>query len=412
MTALRRLFETARADGQAVSYSEHVSRYGPLLIDRGDDLIATVAASGLTGRGGASFPTGAKLEAVAAQRRRPFVLANGAEGEPASSKDKSLLAYVPHLVLDGALLAAHAVGARQAIIATTPLVEQRVRAAVAERRERSLRVAVVPDRFIAGEETALVNCVNGGPALPTFTPPRPFERGVGGAPTLVLNVETLAHIALIARYGVDWFRSVGTPTEPGSALVTLSGAVAQPGVYEVGLGTPLAELVQHAGGHTTTPAAFLVGGYFGSWISADDARDALLTNESLNIYRASLGARALVALPAGGCGVAETARVVGYLASESAGQCGPCVHGLAAVADNLEQLIHRDRRSTDTGILRRRLSQIAGRGACRHPDGAVGLVASALRVFGDEFERHAHGRRCTATTRNLLPIPERIGAAA
>ena len=411
MSALPRLFETVRADGRPVSYDSHSARYGPLPLGSAGDLADAVAASGLTGRGGAAFPTGAKLAAVAAQRRRPVVLANGAEGEPASGKDKSLLAYVPHLVLDGALLAARAIEAREAIVATTPAVEQRVRAAVSERRERGLRVVGVPDRFVSGEETALVNYLNGGPARPTFTPPRPFERGVGGAPTLVLNVETLAQIALIARYGSDWFRSVGTPAEPGSVLVTLSGAVAQPGVYEVALGTPFTELLEVAGGATAELAALLVGGYFGNWIAAADARAAALSNESLNRVRASLGARALVAFPAGACGVAETARVMRYLADESAGQCGPCVYGLAAVAGNLEQLAHRDRRAPDTGLLRRRLSQIAGRGACAHPDGAVGLVTSALRVFGPEFERHAQGRRCSGTARRILPIPERVVAA-
>ena len=124
---------------------------------------------------------------------------------------------------------------------------------------------MVPDRFVAGEETALVQFLNGGPARPTFTPPRPFERGVGGAPTLVQNVETLAHVAQIARFGPAWFRRIGTPAEPGSALVTLSGAVARPGVYEVALGSPLRDLLVQAGGAREEIQAYLIGPGANDW---------------------------------------------------------------------------------------------------------------------------------------------------
>lgn len=405
MSELPRLLESVRADDRPVPLAEHVGRYGAAELPR--DLVETVRAAGLTGRGGAGFPTATKLDAVRAGRGRPVVVANGAEGEPASGKDKVLLAYVPHLVLDGAALAARAVGARSVLVAVTRAVASRVAGAVRERRDRDLRfeLAVVPDRFVTGEETALVNVLNGGPALPTFTPPRPFERGIRGAPTLVLNVETLAHVALIARNGASWFRNVGTAAEPGSVLVTVSGAVAQPGVYEVALGSPISTLLGQAGGLTHELGALLVGGYFGTWLGASDAADAVLSNAGLSRYRVSMGARAIVALPRTTCGVAETARIARYLAHESAGQCGPCVHGLNAVAGSLDMLVRSDRRAADTGLLRRRLAQIAGRGACHHPNGAVGLVSSALRVFADEFERHAHGRRCTASHDALVPIP-------
>jgi NADH:ubiquinone oxidoreductase subunit F (NADH-binding) len=279
--------------------------------------------------------------------------------------------------------------------------------ALAERpREAGLAVrsTVVPDRFVSGEETALVQFLNGGPALPTFTPPRPYERGVDGAPTVVLNVETLAHLALVARFGAAWFRSAGTPDEPGTALVTVSGAVRDPGVYEVELGSPFAELVEQAGGDGRAQA-YLVGGFFGTWLAASDANGALLSNADLGRFGASLGARAIVALPADACGVVETARVAQYLAEQSAGQCGPCVHGLAAVAQSLEELVRRSRRTPDVGLLRRRLAQVANRGACRHPDGAVALVASGLRVFSDEVDRHLHGRRCTGHGRPVVRVP-------
>jgi len=403
-----RLLGGLRPDGHPVRLDAHVERYGPLPLElRPEELRDRIAESGLTGRGGARFPTALKLESVLGARTRPVVVANGVEGEPPSGKDKVLLAYAPQLVLDGAVLAARAVGAKRALIGTTATVHAAVAAAIRERRSDggvTLKAVVVPDRFVTGEETALVQFLNGGPALPTFTPPRPYERGVDGAPTVVLNVETLAHLALVARFGASWFRSVGTAEEPGSALVTVSGAVRTPGVHEIELGSPFAQLLEQAGADPHAQA-HLVGGYFGTWIGAEHARGALLSDAGLAPLGASLGARAIVVLPADACGIAETARVARYLAEQSAGQCGPCVHGLDAIADSLEQLVQRTRRTPDAGLLRRRLAQVANRGACRHPDGAVAFVASALRVFSDELDRHLHGRRCTGHSRPVLPLP-------
>lgn len=411
--ALPRLFAGVRHD-RPVSLTEHLQRYGELVPRprRGADaeLLDLVEASGLQGRGGAGFPTSRKLRAVAAGRRRPVVLANGVEGEPVSGKDKALLASVPQLVLDGAAVAAAAVGAREVTIAVAagdPCAA--VQAAIAERERRrldrvSFRLVSVPGRFVAGEETALVNLVNGGPAKPTFTPPRPFERGVGGAPTLVQNVETLAHLALIARFGPDWFRGLGTPKEPGTALVTLGGAVQGPGIYEIPLGLPLADLLAWAGGPSAPISAFLIGGYFGAWVAAEKAISLTLLDSDLRSNGASLGARAIFALPESSCGIVETARISRYLAQESAGQCGPCLNGLDAIATALEQLAWgtSDRRAPNAH-LGRWLEQVSGRGACRHPDGAVRLAQSALRVFAPERKRHAQGS-CSGAGRPLLPV--------
>jgi NADH:ubiquinone oxidoreductase subunit F (NADH-binding) len=412
---LPRLLAAVRPDGTPVPLADHLVRYGPLPLRprRGasDELIELVEASGLQGRGGAGFPTARKLRAVAEGRRRPQVLVNGAEGEPISGKDQVLLAYVPHLVLDGAAVGAAAVGADEVTVAVGVGASGALAAmgaAIAEREQRrldrvSFRLVGVPDRFVAGEETALVNRLNGGPARPTFTPPRPFERGLSGRPTLVQNVETLAHLALIARFGADWFRSLGTCAEPGSALVTLGGAVRRPGIFEVPLGLPLRELLARAGGPAAPLQAFLVGGYFGAWIAAEQADTLALLDADLQRVGASLGARAIFALPTGACGIVETARVARYLAGESARQCGPCLHGLDAIAGALEQLAWgKNGRPAAEARLPRWLEQVTGRGACRHPDGAVRLVGSALRVFADEAERHAHGS-CSGAGRPLLP---------
>ena len=412
---LPRLLAGALAD-RPLSLAEHFDRYGPARQtagrSRSGELIELAAAAGLTGRGGAGFATARKLRAVANARARPVVVGNGVEGEPVSDKDKALLRHTPHLVLDGVALAAGAVGARKAIVALAAGATHEIaamRAALAERERHGIdriqiRVARVPDGFVAGEETAIIHSLNGGPATPTLTPPRPFERGVGGAPTLVQNVETLAHLALIARFGPHWFRAIGTAAEPGSALVTVGGAVARPGVYEVPLGLPVADLLAWAVGPPESLTALLVGGYFGTWVAAEQALRLRLIDADLASAGASLGARAIFALPRSACGLVESAHVIRYLADESAGQCGPCVHGLDAIAGAFERLARGGRDAAGAPAqLKRWLGQVKGRGACRHPDGAARLVESALRVFGAEVELHARGR-CQGTRRAPLPL--------
>ncbi len=376
---------------------DHVRHYGPLELP-GRELVAELQSSGLRGRGGGAFPAGDKLAAVAAQRGTPVVVVNATEGEPASSKDRSLLRLLPHLVLDGAAAAASAIGARTVIVA---LAERRgagerlvLAAALEERRERlDWQIAPIADGFVAGEETALVNALNGRTAKPSVKPPYPFERGVSGAPTLVQNAETLAHVALIARFGSRWFRSLGTEAEPGTVLVTLSGAVARPGVYEIELGTRVAELLAEAGGVTEPVSASLVGGYFGGW-----TRDP---NHRLTAA-AGLGAGVVIAFPAAACGVRESARVTRFLADEGAGQCGPCVHGLSALASGLEQIARAQSRDS-RDRLERWAAQVTGRGACRHPDGVSRFVQSTLSVFDDELTLHMRSGRCRGRDRAVLP---------
>lgn len=398
-----RLFAGVRRDGLPLRPDAHVALHGPLPSARG--LIDSIGASGLRGRGGGGFPAGIKLAAVASARGRPVVVANGAEGEPVSFKDKLLLRRTPHLVLDGAALAAAALGAREVFVALSEDAGEElgvVGNAMDERRDRGLRwrLAVVPPGFVTGEETALVAALEGREAKPAFTPPRPFERGLRGAPTLVQNVETLAHIALVARHGPEWFRALGTREEPGSALFTVSGAVARPGVYEAAFGTPLRTLVAEAGGVRGEPGAFLVGGFFGSWIEPGVAQSVALLDSDLSRAGAALGAGALVVLPAAACGLDQSARVARYLADETAGQCGPCVSGLGAVAGALETLVagHADSRPAALRWLR----QINGRGACRHPDGAVHFVESSLELFAAEIDLHLHGR-CSGRRGEFLP---------
>lgn len=377
-----------------------------------DRVVDLVELAGLRGRGGAAFPVASKLRAVSAQRRPKVVVANGSEGEPASKKDRVLLRELPHLVLDGVAVAARAVGAREAIVAVSEADERGatgIRRALGERARAALpeeprcQLVTVPERFIAGQETALVNGLSGGPVLPTFGP-RPFERGVHQRPTLVQNVETLAHLGLIIRHGAAWFRQLGTERDPGSALVSLSGAVGAPGVYEIEHGTPLGELLARAGVEPPLTAV-LLGGYFGSWVGADTIPALSLSPAELSRYGASLGAGVIVAMGAGTCPVAETARIADYLSAHSAGQCGPCVNGLGAIADMVQQLASGTADRNARHRLERWTSELPRRGACQYPDGAARFIASALDVFAEQFAEHARRgpcRQCAAAP--VLPV--------
>jgi NADH:ubiquinone oxidoreductase subunit F (NADH-binding) len=403
------------------SLAEHLETHGeaPVLArGEGPELIDWVARAGLRGRGGAAFPTATKLAAVADAGRGSIVVANGAEGEPASAKDRRLLEWSPHLVLDGALLAAQAVGADEVILCVREgAVEalERARAALAERESAGMaplpvQLAVTPNSYLAGEESALVRFLNGGPAKPTFVPPRPFERGVARRPTLVQNLETLAHLALIARHGPEWFREAGTEREPGTALVTLSGAVSVPGVYEIGLGTPLRDLLVAAGNATAPVRAVLVGGYFGSWLELGTARDVILHEEHLRPLGGGLGAGVIAVLPDEACGVAESVRVLDYLTVEAAGQCGPCTHGLDAIAGAFIQMARGQASPTVEEDVVRWSEMVQGRGACHHPNGAVRFALSALDVFADEFAEHRRSGLCpNCNGPALLPVPTGAG---
>ncbi|MDT0468476.1 NADH-ubiquinone oxidoreductase-F iron-sulfur binding region domain-containing protein [Streptomyces gibsoniae] len=414
-----RLLHGWYATGGAAGLDEHLDRYGPAPFprsaDAADRLVRAVEDAGLTGRGGAAFPTGRKLRTVAGGKGTAVVVANGMESEPASRKDETLLDLAPHLALDGAALAAAAVGADVAHLClprTRRGQAEALREAVEERQRLGLdpvpvQVHELPHHYVSSEETSLVRWLNGGDARPLATPPRPFEKGVGRRPTLVDNVETLAHLALIARYGPDWFRSAGRPDAPGTTLLTLSGALRTPGVYEVPMGRPLGEVLDVAGGPAEPLGALLLGGFFGSWLPVGQALRVPLAKQDLAALGAGLGAGVLVALPDRACGLAEAAGVLEYLAAQSARQCGPCRLGLPAVAADFADLAWG---RPDMELQRRlegRVGLLAGRGACRHPDGASRFAATALCVFADDVRHHlSHGPCAAARHEPVLPVPQ------
>jgi NADH:ubiquinone oxidoreductase subunit F (NADH-binding) len=416
--ALPRLLAGIPAHG-AMGLDEHLAVHGALPLvprrRRRDEspLIGRIERAGLRGRGGAAFPTATKLRAVAKSRGRAVVVVNAAEGEPASLKDRTLLQMLPHLVLDGGELAAEALGADELVVcvcesASAPI--DSIAAAIAERRRlpgapARMHVSSVPYHYVAGQESALVNHLNGGRAIPTFTPPMPFEQGVRRRPTLISNVETLAHIALIARHGSQWFRQLGTPNQPGSALVTLSGPVAHPGVYEIEHGASLSSLIDAAGGATARLRGALLGGYAGAWVGGEFLRGLALSDEYLAQHGASLGAGVVLLLSQDACPVAETARVARWLAGQSTGQCGPCVNGLDALATTVQEIAVGAAQAKATQRIARLASLVQRRGACGHPDGAVNFILSAVETFAADFAEHARRGRCEACIRPAeLPL--------
>ena len=388
-TVARRILDGAGADHDA-----HVARYGALPAPSLASLLRVVTDSGLTGRGGAGFPTAVKVRAVASAARRPVVVGNGMEGEPLSSKDAVLLTSNPHLVLDGLEVLASATGARRAILAVGPEVDPAPVLAAA--RDRHPEVVRPLGGFIAGQETALVNQLNGRGALPRDPFTRVTESGVDGRPTLVLNAETLAQVALVVRHGAEWFRSAGVPEDPGTSLFTITGAVAHPGVVEIPRGSTLRDALRPA--RPREAAAVLVGGYHGAWVPAS-ALDVRLTRGDLAAYQASVGAGVLHVLDDATCPIAFAADVVGYLATESAQQCGPCLNGLPHLAANLSRLAAGVRDRSLPAEIRRMSELVTRRGACAHPDGSARFVASTLDVFHAHVVAHLEGW-CPASRRS------------
>ncbi|WP_261557381.1 NADH-ubiquinone oxidoreductase-F iron-sulfur binding region domain-containing protein [Frankia tisae] len=419
----QRLLAAAAAD-----LGSHYRRCGPVpWRGPGGHLLAEIRDSGLTGRGGAAFPTWRKLSAVAAAahpdtgrlggRRRaapggtrrpgtPVVVANAAEGEPESAKDATLLVAAAHLVLDGLQLAAEAVGAGEAYVHVKPgAAAQSVRRAVAERRAAGwdrcqIEVREAPATFLAGEASAVVAALEGAPARPRAHWRPLADDGLHGRPTLVHNVETLAHLAMIARWGAAWFRSVGTADEPGTLLVTVTGTVAAPGVVEVPYGTPLGDLLGLRGGAVEPVGALRLGGYAGTWLPVEVGPQVAMSRAGLAPWGAEPGPGIVSVLPAGACGLAETARIVAYLAAQNAGQCGPCVSGLPQLARSVAGMARvagpdtaPDGENPAQAASRalRLAALVSGRGACHHPDGAARLVHSALRTFAADIRAHAQG---------------------
>lgn len=357
-----------------------------------DGLLGEVERSGLQGRGGAAFPLAVKLRAVRDNGRLaggPVVVANGEEGEPASIKDRWLLRHRPHLVLDGLRLAAAMVAASRAYVyVSDPESARSVETALTEHAFGDIAIEVfnVAPGYIAGEETAVTRAINGGPVKPTDKPPRPFQKGVGGLPTLVSNVETLANLPYLQRHGASAFRSQGTSLSPGTFLLTLSGAGRPPGLYEVPHGLPFTELLALHGVSAERVQGALLGGYFAGLLNRA-MLEATLDHETLRGLGSGLGCGAIAVLT-DECPVAVAASVLAYFDRENAGQCGSCFNGTAAMAAVAGALRDGDATSEDLDRLRRWSVTLRGRGACATLDAATNVAGTLLDQFPQAVAHH------------------------
>lgn len=382
----------------ALTWSEHRAVHGVPALRTRAWLTDAMRAVNLVGRGGAAFPVAVKLEAMPPGGPMT-VLVNGSEGEPASYKDRALMTVAPHVVIDGALVVAHALGAAGVtIVVHDHRAHASMAAAIGERPDAAvITLAHTREGFVAGEVRAVVNGLNTGLARPGGRRDLPHDHGIGGRPTFASNVETFAQLAVLARLGAAGYASTGTRDEPGTSLVTLVGDVVQAGVLEVANGTPLDALLPGRSG-----APVLIGGFHGTWVRST----AGLTVEraALRAAGSPLGAGVIARPHADTCVLVEVAAVSQWLADESAGQCGPCFFGLPALAEDIRAFAAG--RGSEARLLRR-AGQVRGRGACAHPDGAVQFMTSAIAALADDIAVHrAHGT-CGRPPSTLFSLPRR-----
>ncbi len=407
-----------------MSLSDHISNYGRIPTGFTYSLVSdSLRVANLTGRGGAKFPFYKKLAAVyqADRKKGCYIVANGAESEPLSIKDSTLLKTNPHLVIDVLVMVAEVLSAKGVYIYVKDKeAHSAVNAAIRERKERGFNEAKIsivdaPATYVAGQETSVIRRIEKGPALPKFSIDRVAVSGVKGQPTLLSNVETFAHLGLILRFGADWYRSGRSGFDSGSRLVTVSGAVGRPGLYEVSSGVSVGEILREAKAQSVR--AVLVGGYFGGWLNVRDESELKLTYDDVTLAekKLSIGAGILGVLSKETCPVVEAASIVDYLTEQSAGQCGPCVYGLPEISTAFARIALSS--NVDRGIseLKAVIPLVERRGGCQHPDGVIAHVRSTVAAFGDEIKLHKAGKCSVASSSHqsmLLPKKSQGNLAA
>ncbi|SCG39554.1 NADH-quinone oxidoreductase subunit NuoF family protein [Micromonospora halophytica] len=385
----------------------HEMVHGPIGPMEPANLLRLAESIQLKGKGGAGFPFFRKIKAVLESCERQdlpaVVVVNASEGEPASWKDKVLLTRAPHLILDGAALAAYALDADEIVlcVADDLIGRDSLTEALAERRMPvETSIVTVPHRFISGEGGALVNGINGLPHIPPGTKKRSSDSGVRNLPTLLSNAETYAQVAIAARLGPYEYAALGTDDEPGTVLLTVTGAAERPAVVECAAGTPLREILDLC--EVPDGPGILLGGYHGCWITPEAADRAEVSRKSLTMVGGTLGAGIILPLGRDTCPLGEAAQVVRYLAGESAGQCGPCKRGLPDLARAVDLAVSG---SAPVEVVRAAAGDVKGRGACSHPDGTSRFALSAMEVFAEDLRLHTTGEGCGKRVKGVMGLP-------
>ncbi len=394
------------ADGGGLAAHRH--RWGSPAPIGADELVGLTSSAQVRGRGGAGFPFSRKLSTALASGKRRSVVVNAAEGEPGSAKDSAVLLTVPHLVLDGATVVARALGADVAHVVVAgerpdllPAVQEAI-------RHHDGPVEFTADEtsggFVGGQARAVLELLSGRENLPVTAWAPEAVSGLRGRPTLLSNAETYAQVAALTALGPQQYAQLGTVEEPGTTLLTVGGDGPAGVVLEVPFGVRLAEVLAYCGRDVGAPC--VVGGYHGAWLTAEQVTRHRISRSDLAQVHAGIGAGVVLPVAPGACPVQLTARVVAYLAGQSARRCGPCFNGLPALAEACDALSLGGCGEATLDRLEELVGLLPGRGACAHPDGTVRLVRSLLRAFPVEVAAHLTGE-CS-----IRPAPLRRQAAA
>lgn len=382
--------------GNGPGLSHHRQTWPEPRVLHGKQLLDLLHHAEIRGRGGAGFPFARKYQTALESGKRRCVVVNASEGEPGSAKDSALMLTAPHLILDGAEIVARAMNVKtiQVMVPSErPAVRPALERALDERSEEfKYEVYETGGTFVSGAARAVIEAIEGRPNLPVTGWQPDAIKGLRGRPTVLSNAETFAQVAALAAMGPERYAAEGTPDEPGTTLLTVAGDGPGGVVMEIPLGTPLADVLALCG--YESDVTVLMGGYFGAWLPPHEVAVRQLSRADMNAAGASLGAGIILPLDRDACPVVLTARIVEYLAGQSARRCGPCKNGLPALAEAVSLLADR---GVATAI--RRINQltevVSGRGACAHPDGTVKLVKSMLKAFPDEVLAHEH-QQCRA----------------
>ena len=424
----RLLTDIGRVDPSSLgSYREHGGYAG---LERAitklapDEVIGEIEAAGLRGRGGSGYPTAAKWRVVRdAAADRKIVVANLMAADPSALGDRALAEGNPHLVVEGLLIAAYAVGAGEAIIAVrrdwTDAIE-RLQAAIREATDAhfggylvlgtdtsvQLSVWEGSGAYVAGEETALINALSGDRGMPLIRPPYPAERGLWGAPTVVQNGETLAHVAWIMVHSPDAFASVGIEGSRGTKLITVMGRVGEPGLLEAPLGTSLLDLLGMAGGGIGTTKALFVGGPGGGAIDAGQL-NLPYDYEAMESAGAIIGSGSVLVTDNDTCMVNSARFFIDFNAREACGKAVPCRIGTKRLVETLDRILAATPRPNDFTLLRELARKMSDTALCKLERLASGPILTTLDRFGDEYRAHAERGVCLAgacRTDDLQPL--------
>jgi NADH-quinone oxidoreductase subunit F len=396
-----------REHGGYAGFERAITKLGP------EQVIGEIEAAGLRGRGGSGFPTATKWRVTRdTPADRKIVVANLMAADPSALGDRALAEGNPHLLVEGLVIAAYAVGASEAIIAVRrdwTVAIERLQTAIREATaahlggylvlgtDTSVQLSVWEGSgaYVAGEETALINALSGDRGMPLIRPPYPAEKGLWGAPTIVQNGETLAHVAWIMAHSAEAFASVGIEGSRGTKLVTVMGRVGEPGLLEVALGTPLRELVGMAGGGTGTTKALFVGGPGGGAIDAGSL-DLTYDYDALAGAGAIVGSGSVLVTDTATCMVATARFFIDFSAREACGKAVPCRIGTKRLVETLDRILAATPRPNDFTLLRELSRKVSDTALCRLERIASAPILTTLDRFGDEYRAHAERGVCTA----------------